>query len=81
LWPLRSRKVQVALATLVASFAAQAGWDVKEESLYWIIAVGVTLILGIAIEDHGLKQGAARALPPSDPNQRPLSTKPTDNGT
>lgn len=55
LWPLRSRKVQVALATLVVSFAAQAGWVLSEESVTNILAIGVALILGIAHEDAGSK--------------------------
>jgi len=47
--PLRSRKVRVALATVISTYAAQAGLHLSEE-------VGVALILGIAVEDHGSKQ-------------------------
>lgn len=53
LWPLRSRKVQVAVATVAAAFAAQAGWNVSEESVMTILGVGAALILGIAHEDAG----------------------------
>lgn len=53
LWPLRSRKVQVALATVIISFAAQAGWALREESVTAVLGVGVALILGIAHEDAG----------------------------
>ena len=53
LWPLRSRKVQVALATVIISFAAQAGWALSEESVTAVLGVGVALILGIAHEDAG----------------------------
>lgn len=55
LWPLQSRKVQVALATLVVSFAAQAGWILNEDSVTNVLAIGVALILGIAHEDAGAK--------------------------
>ncbi len=52
-WPLRSRKVQVALATLIAAYAAQAGFQFSEETVVSVIGVGVALILGIAVEDAG----------------------------
>lgn len=55
LWPLASRKVQVALATVAAAWAAQAGLDWNEERITSILAVGVALILGIAHEDAGAK--------------------------
>lgn len=51
LWPLRSRKVQVALATVIVAFAAQAGFGLSEETVLGVLAVGVSLILGIAHED------------------------------
>ncbi len=53
LWPLRSRKVQVAIATIVAAYAVQAGLDVREETVLTVLGVGVALILGIAHEDAG----------------------------
>ncbi len=53
LWPLRSRKVQVAVATVVAAYAAQAGLEVSQETVVSVLAVGVALILGIAHEDAG----------------------------
>ncbi|MCG3138868.1 MAG: hypothetical protein HJJLKODD_02737 [Phycisphaerae bacterium] len=51
--PLLSRKVRVALATVLAAYAAQAGLAVSEEVLYTIMGVGISLILGIAHEDAG----------------------------
>ena len=51
--PLRSRKVRVALATVVAAFAMEFGLDVSEELILTILGVGVSLILGIAHEDAG----------------------------
>jgi hypothetical protein len=53
LWPLRSRKVQVAVATVLAAYAAQVGLSVGEETVLSILGVGVALILGIAHEDAG----------------------------
>ena len=51
--PLTSRKVRVALATVVAAFAAEFGLDVSDELVFTILGVGVALILGIAHEDAG----------------------------
>lgn len=51
--PLKSRKVRVAIATIVCAYAAQAGMNVSEEVLVTILSCGVALILGIAHEDHG----------------------------
>jgi len=51
--PLASRKVRVALATVVAAYAAQMGLAVSEEVVFTILGVGVSLILGIAHEDAG----------------------------
>ena len=56
-WPLRSRKVQVALATVVAAYAAQVGLVLSEETVVTVLAVGVALILGIAHEDSGRARG------------------------
>lgn len=53
LWPLRSRKVQVALATIVVAYTAQAGFAVDESTVTTVLGVGVALILGIAHEDAG----------------------------
>ncbi len=51
--PLRSRKVRVALATVLAAYAAQAGLDVGQEMIHTVLGVGIALILGIAHEDAG----------------------------
>ncbi len=53
LWPLLSRKVQVAVATVVAAWAAEAGVVLSEETVGTVLAVGVAVILGIAHEDAG----------------------------
>ncbi|MCK4342027.1 MAG: hypothetical protein KAY37_09930 [Phycisphaerae bacterium] len=57
LWPLKSRKVQVALATVVVAYAAQAGLALSEETIVTVLGVGVALILGIAHEDAGRARG------------------------
>ncbi len=54
--PLRSRKVRVALATIVAAYAADFGLALSEEVVMTILGVGMALILGIAVEDSGAKQ-------------------------
>ena len=53
LQPLASRKVRVALATIIAAFAAQYGLGVSEEMVLTVVSVGVAVILGIAHEDAG----------------------------
>lgn len=55
-WPLRSRKVQVAIATVLAAYGLQFGWHVAEETVLTVLGVGVALILGIAHEDAGAKR-------------------------
>ena len=52
-WPLSSRKVQVALATVLVAYAGQLGMGFSEETVTSVISVGVALILGIAHEDAG----------------------------
>lgn len=56
LWPLRSRKVQVAIATVVAAWFAHGDLPVTETVIMAIIASGMSLILGIAHEDAGKKE-------------------------
>lgn len=58
LWPIQSRKVQVAVATVLVAYAAQAGFVLNEESVVNVLAIGAALILGIAHEDAGAKSAA-----------------------
>lgn len=51
LWPLASRKVQVAVATVIVAYAAQAGLELREETVLTVMGVGAAVILGIAHED------------------------------
>ncbi len=62
--PLRSRKVRAALVTVIAAAAAEYGLDVPDEVLLGIVSVGVAVILGTAIEDHGEKSKASTTLLP-----------------
>lgn len=57
--PLRSRKVRVALATVLAAYAAEYGLDVGEQMIHTVLGVGVALILGIAHEDAGSRSSRA----------------------
>ena len=56
--PLASRKVRVAIATVVAAYAAEYGLGASEELLLTVVSVGVALILGIAHEDSGRGGGS-----------------------
>ena len=51
--PLRSRKVRVALATVMAAYAAEYGLDLSEEMTLTLVSMGAALVLGIAHEDAG----------------------------
>jgi len=54
--PLASRKVRVALVTVLAAYAAEYGLGWTGEMLLTVVSVGVALILGIAHEDAGRGQ-------------------------
>ena len=54
--PLRSRKVRVALATVMAAFAAEYGFAVREELVLGILGLGMSLILGIAHDQFRLEE-------------------------
>lgn len=56
LWPLRSRKVQVAIATVVVAWAAPFGVEISEEAILTVLGVGAALILAIAHEDAATKR-------------------------
>ncbi len=61
LQPLYSRKVRVALATVIAAYAGQLGLQWDEQMVLTVLGVGMALILGIAHEDAGAKSaGQAR---------------------
>ena len=51
--PLGSRKVRVAIATILAAYAAEYGLGLSEEMVLTMVSVGVAVILGIAHEDAG----------------------------
>ncbi|MCB9851410.1 MAG: hypothetical protein H6817_11980 [Phycisphaerales bacterium] len=60
--PLASRKTRVALATVIAAYAAEYGLGVSEEVVLTILGVGISLILGIAHEDNGAKRVQPRSV-------------------
>lgn len=53
--PLASRKVRVALATVIGAYLATWWPDISTELVATILGVGVAVILGIAHEDNGQK--------------------------
>lgn len=57
--PLKSRKTRVAIATVLAAYAAEFGLGVSDELILTILGVGVSLILGIAHEDAGRAQAGS----------------------
>lgn len=67
--PLESRKVRVALATVIAAFGANWGFDVDEELVLTILGVGASLILGIAHEDAGKSRGLENATNATNRNK------------
>ncbi len=58
--PLASRKVRVALATVLSAYAAEVGLGIGEELVLTILGVGAALILGIAHEDAAARLREAR---------------------
>jgi len=70
LWPLKSRKIQTAVATVILAYLAQWGLEVPEEVVMSILGVGVAVILGIAHEDAGEKSGALKLIPTTKPSAK-----------
>ena len=75
--PLQSRKVRVALTTVIAAYLVEAGLEVSEEMILAILGVGVAVILGIAVEDSGAKSAQLVELPmatlESTTDEKPVS--------
>jgi len=53
---LKSRKVRTAIATVIAAFVADSGFEADESLIVTILGVGVAVILGTALEDFGIKR-------------------------
>ena len=53
LQPLKSRKVRIALATVLAAYFAEFGLQVDETMVLTVLGLGVSLIMGVALEDAG----------------------------
>ncbi len=66
--PLKSRKTRVALATVLAAYAADWGLGLDPMIVATILGVGVALILGIAHEDNGVKRGSFSGYNPKTPD-------------
>ena len=84
--PLQSRKVKVAIATVIAAYLAQWLPGVNEEVVFTVLSVGVSIILGIAIEDNGWKKtlgqvaGEIVAAPPANPDPaKPAAPKTAED--
>lgn len=58
--PLASRKVRVALTTLVVAYATEFGLRLGSDMVLTVLGVGVALILGIAHEDAGRNVALSR---------------------
>lgn len=56
LWPLRSRKVQTAIAAVVVGCAAKYGRVLDTDTAILLTGVATAIILGIAHEDAGAKR-------------------------
>jgi hydrogenase maturation factor HypE len=69
LQPLASRKVRVALATVLAAYAAEHGLACSEELVLTIVSVGVAVILGIAHEDAGKAEAGSGSRVPGSGEQ------------
>lgn len=68
---LSSRKVRVAVTTVLVAFTAQLGWEVSAELIFTILGVGASLILGIAHEDAGRWSGLSKRKSAPAGTQRP----------
>lgn len=64
LWPLKSRKVHVALATLISAWVGAAGLNLSDTVIASIVTIGISVILGIAGEDAGTKAAGGTPAPP-----------------
>lgn len=68
--PVKSRKVQVAVATIITAYLAEWGIETSESTVLAIIVMGAADIIGTAVEDAGQK---AKTIVIPD--------KPGNNGT
>lgn len=79
---LRSRKTRVALVTFIVALGGKFGLDLEPELIYSIVALGVAIIGGIAIEDHGQKSAASFKMDVGTLNGQPTAkmSKTGSNG-
>lgn len=67
----RSRKVLVGIASLIVAAAARYGFKLDPDVVAGIVAVAISVILGISIEDAG-----AKVQLPTPPAQQPPDNPP-----
>ena len=65
--PLKSRKVRTALAAVLAAYFGQRWAFLNEPTIYVLLGVAVAFILGVAIEDAGLKASGREHDDPPEP--------------
>ncbi|HEB79761.1 MAG TPA: hypothetical protein ENI79_04730 [Rhodospirillales bacterium] len=53
--PAVSRKALAALVTLIVAVGGKLGFDLPPDAVTAVVAIGVALILGVAVEDAGAK--------------------------
>lgn len=63
--PLKSRKVRTALAAVFAAYFGQRWEFLDAPTIYVLLGVAVAFILGVAIEDAGLKASGRSHNPPN----------------
>jgi len=68
--PLKSRRVRVAVATVVCAHAARAEQRASEEALVTTLSRGLAAVRRIAHEDPG------RRIPPAPPRDETATTHP-----
>ena len=69
--PLRSRKVRIALTTIIAAVLADWGLELSDTLIFSGIGIGVSLILGIAHEDNGRNAASSAMIPRGAPDLHP----------
>lgn len=62
-----SRKVAIALASLIPAVCAEFGVNVSEDLVFRVLAIGALLITGIAVEDAAAKFGLPPTATPASP--------------
>lgn len=78
---LKSRKVRTAIATVIAAFVADTGFEADESLIVTILGVGCAVILGTALEDFGIKRRSSVLDPGRDATSGGHGPPYNGNGT